>query len=204
MVARLRGAGAVILGKTNLPVGAADWQSYNSVYGQTNNPWDLGVSPGGSSGGSAAALAAGLTPLEFGGDIGGSVRIPAGFCGVFGHKPTYGLIPKPGPSPPTDISVRGPLARCAADLKLLLTLTAGPVGGASGSPHGGTGGKSSPLPSPAAGGAGAYKLALRPPRHRSLSSYRVGLLSTDPLCPTSRETRHAVARVGARSPPALF
>jgi len=114
----------IIFGKTNLPVATADWQSYNPVYGQCCNPWDLGVSPGGSSGGSSAALAAGFAPLEMGGDIGGSLRIPAAFCGVFAHKPTYGIIPKPGPDVPTDISVRGPLARCAADLKLLLEVTA--------------------------------------------------------------------------------
>jgi amidase len=87
-VQRLRAAGAVVFGKTNVPVGLADWQSYNPVYGATNNPWDLGRTPGGSSGGAAAAVAAGLSGLEIGSDIGGSVRVPAHYCGLFGHKPT--------------------------------------------------------------------------------------------------------------------
>jgi amidase len=85
-VQRLKAAGAIILGKTNVPVALRDWQSYNDVYGTTNNPWDLSRSPGGSSGGSAAALAAGFVPLEFGSDIGGSLRAPAHFCGVFSHS----------------------------------------------------------------------------------------------------------------------
>jgi len=92
VVERLKAAGAVILGKTNLPLAARDWQSYNEVYGTTNNPWDLSRTPGGSSGGSAAALAAGYVPLELGADIGGSLRCPAHFCGVFSHKPSLDLI----------------------------------------------------------------------------------------------------------------
>src|SRR5262249_39537839 len=92
-VARLKAAGAVVFGKTNVPQGLADWQSYNEVYGATGNPWDLACSPGGSSGGAAAALAAGLTGLEMGSDSGGSLRVPAHFCGVFCHKPTWGLLP---------------------------------------------------------------------------------------------------------------
>src|SRR5436190_602084 len=99
-IARLKDAGAVILGKTNVPPFLADWQSNNPVYGRTNNPWDLGRSPGGSSGGSAAALAAGMTPLEIGSDIGGSIRVPAALCGVYGHKPSYGLVPLRGHAPP--------------------------------------------------------------------------------------------------------
>src|SRR5487761_2064809 len=95
-VQRLEAAGAVIFGKTNVPVDLADWQSYNPVYGATSNPWDTSRTPGGSSGGSAAALAAGLTGLEIGSDIGGSIRVPAHFCGVYGHKPTYGLCPTEG------------------------------------------------------------------------------------------------------------
>ena len=88
-VSRLKAAGAVIFGKTNVPLMLSDFQSYNDIYGTTNNPWDLGRTPGGSSGGAAAALAAGLTGLETGSDIGGSIRNPAHFCGVFGHKPTW-------------------------------------------------------------------------------------------------------------------
>src|SRR5438552_2954881 len=94
------GAGAVILGKTNVPPGLGDWQSGNPVYGRTNNPHDLTRSPGGSSGGSAAALAAGMVPLEFGSDIGGSIRVPASFCGVYGHKPSYDLVPGRDHTPP--------------------------------------------------------------------------------------------------------
>ena len=131
-VARLRSAGAIVFGKTNVPMALADLQSFNDVYGTTNNPWDLTRGPGGSSGGSAAALAAGLSGLEFGSDIGGSIRNPAAYCGVYGHKPTYGIIPKRGQttSPELvtegDISVIGPLARSAEDLALALKVTAGP------------------------------------------------------------------------------
>jgi amidase len=128
MIERLLAAGAIVFGKTNLPLNAMDIQSYNEVYGSSSNPWDLTRTPGGSSGGGAAAVALGLTPLELGGDIGGSVRIPAAFCGIYGHKPTFGIIPKRGPTSarvPTDISVRGPLARSAEDLALLVDLLAG-------------------------------------------------------------------------------
>ena len=93
IVSRVKSAGAVLLGKTNVPLGLTDFQSYNDVYGTTNNPWDTSRSPDGSSGGSAAALAAGFGPLSFGSDIGGSLRVPAHFCGVYAHKPTLGLIP---------------------------------------------------------------------------------------------------------------
>ena len=95
-VDRLIEAGAVVFGKTNVPLLLGDWQSYNEIYGATNNPWDLSRSPGGSSGGSAAALAAGMTGLEIGSDIGSSIRNPAHFCGVFGHKPTWGICPPLG------------------------------------------------------------------------------------------------------------
>ncbi len=117
---RLREAGAVLMGKTNVPPMLADWQSANPVYGRANNPWDLGRTPGGSSGGSAAALAAGLTALEVGSDIGGSIRVPAAFCGVYGHRPSETLLPRSGqfPMPPTPntavvMAVQGPLARSA-------------------------------------------------------------------------------------------
>src|SRR5712671_6798316 len=130
-VGRLLAAGVVLFGKTNVPAWLADYQSYNDVYGTTNNPWDITRSPGGSSGGSAAALAAGLTGFEAGSDIGSSIRNPAHYCGVFGHKPTYGLItPRghalPGAVAPADISVVGPLARSADDLDVALDIMAGP------------------------------------------------------------------------------
>jgi amidase len=125
-VQRLRAAGAVMLGMTNVPLGLADWQSYNEIYGTTNNPWDFARTPGGSSGGAAAALAAGFVPLELGSDIGGSLRAPAHFCGVFSHKPSLDLVPQRGAGPPQtpivpmrgDLAVAGPMARSAADLAL--------------------------------------------------------------------------------------
>jgi amidase len=130
-VRRLEAAGAVVFGKTNVPVDLADWQSYNPVYGTTSNPWNTDHTPGGSSGGSAAALAAGLTGLEIGTDIGGSIRVPAHYCGVFGHKPTYGLLPNYGDpatssAAGTDIAVMGPMARSASDLTAALEVLAGP------------------------------------------------------------------------------
>jgi len=130
-VDRLLAAGAVVFGKTNVPLLLADWQSYNEIYGITNNPWDLRLSPGGSSGGSAAALAAGMTGLEIGSDIGSSIRNPAHYCGLFGHKPTWGIVPPLGQAlrgtvAQSDISVIGPLARSADDLALALDTIAGP------------------------------------------------------------------------------
>jgi amidase len=131
VVERLRGDGAIVLGKTNVPLALGDLQSYNEIYGSTGNPWDTSRTPGGSSGGAAAALASGMVPLEVGSDIGGSIRNPAHYCGVFGHKPTWGLIPVRGHSLPgamaePDIAVVGPLARSAADLDLALDVLAGP------------------------------------------------------------------------------
>ena len=130
-ISRLKDAGVVIFGKTNVPLMLSDFQSYNDVYGTTNNPWDLSRVPGGSSGGTAAALAAGLTGIDTGSDIGGSIRNPAHFCGVFGHKPTWNLLPPrghamPGVLTPSDISVIGPLARCATDLEIAVQAMAGP------------------------------------------------------------------------------
>lgn len=129
---RLRAAGAVLMGKTNVPPMLADWQSSNPIHGRTNNPWDLARTPGGSSGGSAAALAAGLTALEVGSDIGGSIRVPAAFCGVYGHRPSETLLPRSGqfPIPPLPnaavvMGVQGPLARSAEDLELALSVLAG-------------------------------------------------------------------------------
>lgn len=133
IVQRLKAAGAVILGKTNVPRELSDWQSFNPVFGRTNNPHDHARSPGGSSGGGAAAVASGMMSCEFGSDIGGSVRVPAHFCGIWGHKPSWGLINMQGHTHPlltgqithgTQMAVAGPLARNAADLELLLKVTA--------------------------------------------------------------------------------
>ncbi len=130
-VQRLEAEGAVVFGKTNVPVALADWQSYNPVYGTTNNPFDAAHTPGGSSGGGAAACAAGLGGLELGSDIGGSIRVPAHFCGIFGHKPTWGLCHGRGhtmadTASVPDIAVIGPLARSARDLRTALAAIAGP------------------------------------------------------------------------------
>lgn len=137
LVRRLKAAGAVIIGKTNVPVDLSDWQSFNKVYGRTCNPHDTARSPGGSSGGSAAAVASGMVPCDYGTDIGGSVRVPAHFCGVWGHKTSWGLISKRGHDHPQmasrkgfvaahdgALSIAGPLARNAEDLAILTGLTA--------------------------------------------------------------------------------
>lgn len=129
-ISRLRAAGAIILGKTNTPLRAMDLQTFNEVYGTTNNPWDSARTPGGSSGGSAASLAAGFAGLELGSDIGGSIRNPASHCGVYGHKPTYNIVPTFASTPPetwavSDLAVAGPLARSAEDLGLALDLLGG-------------------------------------------------------------------------------
>jgi amidase len=130
---RMLDAGAVMYGKTNVPLALADWQSFNEIYGTTNNPWDVTRTPGGSSGGSAAALATGMTALEIGSDIGASIRNPAHYCGVYGHKPTYGVVPyrghlMPGSVSISDITVAGPLARSAKDLTAMMALLAGSEG----------------------------------------------------------------------------
>jgi len=125
VVARLRAAGAIILAKTNMPELALDIQSVSPIFGRANNPWDLGRTPGGSTGGGAAAVAAGLSPLEVGSDIGGSIRIPSHFCGLFGFKPTENRVPESGhipglPGEPRTVrhmGVFGPLARSVEDLK---------------------------------------------------------------------------------------
>ena len=129
----LRAAGAIVFGKTNLPVLAGDHQSYNPVYGTTLNPWDITRTPGGSSGGAAAAVAAGFTSLEMGSDIGGSIRCPAHYCGIYGHKASYGIVPMRGHIPPMPgsavlppLGVAGPMARSAADLELALDIIAAP------------------------------------------------------------------------------
>jgi amidase len=178
-ISRVKAAGGVILGKTNVPVGLGDWQSYNDIYGTTNNPFDLGRTPGGSSGGSAAALAAGYGPLSLGSDIGGSLRVPAFHCGVYAHKPTFNIVPLRGHTPPPfppipldrDMAVIGPMARSAADLSLLLDAIAGP----------------DPLDT----GVG-YKLALPPPRHSELGSFRVLVIDSDPILPANKDVREAI------------
>ncbi|MDH2355185.1 amidase [Bradyrhizobium sp. SSUT112] len=159
-VAKLRAAGAIIFGKTNLPPAAADHQSCNSLFGLTRNPWNGDRTVGGSSGGSAAALGAGFTPLELGSDIGGSIRVPSHFCGVYGHKPSYGIVPLDGHIPPPpghlsepELAVVGPLARSAFDLELMLDLiTDAPELKRT-----------------------AYRLALPPARHTDLHDFRVAV-----------------------------
>jgi amidase len=165
LVDRLLAAGAVIYGKTNVPLMLQDSQSYNEVYGTTNNPWDAARGPGGSSGGEAAALAAGLAALGAGSDIAGSLRNPAHYCGIFAHKPTWGLVPTRGHSAggllaPTDISVVGPMARDAQDLDLAMRVLAGP----------------DLLAAP------AWRIEFPAPRHRRLSDYRVAVCLESPLC----------------------
>ena len=184
-VQRLKAAGTIILGKTNVPLNLGDWQSYNEIYGATNNPWDLTRSPGGSSGGGAAALAAGFVPLELGSDIGGSLRAPAHFCGVFSHKPSLDLVPQRGALPPQtpanpvrgDLAVIGPMARSAADLALELSVVAGP--------------------DELMEGLG-YKLALPPPRHDKLADFRVLVIDEHPLCPTASSIRAALDGLAER------
>ncbi len=173
-VARLLSAGAVLFGKTNTPIFAGDGQAYNAIFGTSNNPWDLGRSPGGSSGGSAAAISAALTGLELGSDIGGSVRGPAHVCGVYGLKPTHGLIPLRGhiPGPPgmlseADVGVVGPIARTAADLDLALGVMAGPS-------------EERKI---------AWRLELPPPRRNSLREYRVAAWLDDPASPVDSAMR---------------
>ncbi|BCW73485.1 amidase [Arthrobacter sp. NicSoilB8] len=178
-VARLKAAGAVILGKTNVPVALGDLQTYNPIYGTTNNPWDRERTPGGSSGGSAAALAAGFGAVSIGSDIAGSLRMPAHFTGVYAHKPSFGLLPARGHTTPParplaydrDLTVIGPMARSASDLALMLNL----------------------LAEPDATGVGiAHRLALPPARHDDLPSYRVLIVDTHPLIPTSTDVRTAI------------
>ena len=171
-VDRLLAAGVVLFGKTNVPAWLADYQSYNDVYGTTNNPWDVSRSPGGSSGGSAAALAAGLTGLEAGSDIGSSIRNPAHYCGVFGHKPTFGIVPPRGQALPGrvaqgDISVIGPMARSAEDLAVALSVMAGPD---------------------EIDGAG-LRLALPAPRRTALREFKVAVMLDDPAAEVDREVQ---------------
>lgn len=183
LVARLRRSGAVIFGKTNTPTMASDGQTFNPLFGTTNNPWNLGLTPGGSSGGCGAALAAGLTPLSFGSDIAGSIRIPASFCGVYGHKPSYRLIPQRGhiPGPPgqlreRDINVVGPLARDARDLDLALSVLAGP----------------------AAQEDLGWRMEPAPPLDKPLGQYQVAAWLDDSACPVDASVAERLAALVER------
>ncbi|MFD4668413.1 amidase [Lentzea sp. NPDC058450] len=181
-VTRLKQAGAVILGKTTVPLGLQDIQTYNDLHGTTRNPWNPDRTPGGSSGGSAAALAAGFGALSIGSDLGGSLRTPAHFCGVYAHKPTLGIAATrgmgapPAPASPAehDLAVVGPMARSARDLTLLLDVMA--------------------APDPLTHGK-AYTLTLPPARHERLRDFRVLVLDDHPLVPTSAAVRAGVHKV---------
>lgn len=176
VVGRLLGAGAVLIGATNVPVNLSDWQSYNPVYGTTNNPWDLKRTPGGSSGGAAAAVAAGLGYLTVGSDIGGSIRVPSHFCGIFGHKPTLDVVSLRGhlpggiSTPPgfsTLLAVAGPMARSASDLLAAMKILGGPEGWE----------------------AKAWKWEMPPARGENLSELRVGYVFDDPIAPPAPDVR---------------
>jgi amidase len=173
---RLTDQGAVIFGKTNVPLMLADWQSFNAIYGTTNNPWDVTRAPGGSSGGSAAALAAGMSALEIGSDIGASIRNPAHYCGVYGHKPTFGIVPMrgqflPGIVAASDISVAGPMARSARDLTAMLKLLAGPDGIE----------------------ARATALKLAPVTQTSFKPFRVAVMLSDPVSEVDQPVQDLLA-----------
>jgi amidase len=182
-VARVKAAGAIILGKTNVPLVLGDWQSFNDIYGTTNNPWNLGCTPGGSSGGSSAALAAGFGSLSLGSDIGGSLRVPAHYCGIYAHKPTLGIVPIDGHAVPgtvardNGLSVVGPMARSAADLALALDVIAGPDETRTGI---------------------AYRLALPAARREELKDFRVLLIDDHPLLPTASVVRVALENLSQR------
>lgn len=179
-VARFKTAGAHFLGKTNVPIDLGDFQSFNEIYGTTNNPWNLERTPGGSSGGSAAALAAGFTALEAGSDIGGSIRTPAHFCGVFGHKPTWGIVPMQGHElmagvPDADLSVCGPLARDPRDLQLAMQIMAQPAGRQ----------------------AVGWQLNLPKYSLESLRGLKVAVWASDAMAPVSKDTEQRVHQVAA-------
>ncbi|MFP3981624.1 MAG: amidase, partial [Desulfobacterales bacterium] len=184
-------AGAVVFGKTNVPLYGGDLQSFNKVYGQSNNPWNPERTPGGSSGGAAAALSAGLCALEIGSDIGGSIRTPAHFCGIYGHKPSYGIVPQKGHIPPhpdiftgehgicLDIMVVGPLARSIEDVSLAMDL----------------------LIAPEPAERRARQIRLPEPRRENLKDLKIGLWMDDPVCPVDSSVgevlQNAVDRLSA-------
>jgi Asp-tRNA(Asn)/Glu-tRNA(Gln) amidotransferase A subunit family amidase len=190
VVARIRDAGAVVFAKTNVPRWSGDYQTYNELFGTTNNPWDLERTPGGSSGGPAAAVAMGFTGFEIGTDIGGSIRVPSSFCGVYGHKPSFGIIPTYGyldnaifHRSVADINVFGPIARSVDDLELLLELLA------------------APNPDDAVG----WRLDLPPARGRDIGDFRVAAWLDDEFAPVDPavaavmlDAIAALERAGAR------
>ncbi len=180
LTGRVRAAGAAIMGKTNIPPMAGDWQANNPVFGRTNNPWDLARTPGGSTGGGGAALAAGLTPLEFGSDIGGSIRVPAAFCGVYGHRPSETALARSGhypgsplPNWATVMGVQGPLARSAEDLELGFDVVSGPE----------------------IGEDVAWRLELPAARRERLAEFRVAVLPRIPWAPLDDEIAAAQQRL---------
>ena len=180
VVQRLRDAGAVLLGKTNIPLGLRDWQSYNAIYGTTRNPHDPSRTPGGSSGGSAAAVCAGLSYFDVGSDIGSSLRNPAHYCGIFSLKPSHGLVPLAGHGVgparfgEQDINVAGPLARSARDLEPVLRAIAGPHGDE----------------------ALSYRLDLPECPHRSLADFRVAVLPTHAQAEADGEVAAQIEKLG--------
>ena len=179
LVDRMLATGVTLFGKTNVPMWLADYQSYNAIYGTTNNPWDVTRAPGGSSGGSAAALAAGLTGIETGSDIGSSIRNPAHYCGVFGLKPTWAIVPPRGHAlyenvAVGDISVVGPLARSADDLEIALAATAGPD----------------------AIDAVGVRLALPASKRKRLGEFRVAVMVTDPESEVDRDVQDRLQALG--------
>jgi amidase len=191
-VERLEAAGAIVVGKTNVPVMLGDWQTNNPIHGASSNPWDVARTPGGSTGGGGAAVAAGLGCLTIGSDLAGSIRIPAHFCGVYGHKPSLNLVSmagfQPGPwdgSPgyPMDLAVVGPLARSARDLALALEVLGGPE----------------------AGDAAAWTWKMPAPRHTRLEDFRIGCVVEDPMAPVTadvavvyQEVLSALGRTGLK------
>jgi amidase len=190
VVARLHAASGIVMGKTNVPPAASDYQTTNPIFGRTVNPYDAARTPGGSTGGGAAAVAAGLSPLEIGTDIGGSIRVPAAYCGIYGHKPSETLVPRDGqvrdfpvPNPAKVGNVQGPLARDAADLELALDIIKGPV----------------------AGEDVAWRLELGRSRHDRLADFRVAVFPPIDWVPIDYEIRDALdwlastlSRLGAR------
>ena len=179
-VARLKAAGAIVFGKTNLSTLTMDIQTYNAAFGTTNNPWDASKTAGGSSGGSAVAMSAGLSALELGSDLGGSIRIPAAFCGVFGHRPSYGIVPtrghisrSPGTLAAPDLETAGPIARSAEDLDLALRVVARAD----------------------EKDAVGWHLKLPPPRRRGLSDYRLAAWLDDPAAPVETALRERLEAV---------
>jgi amidase len=182
IVASVRAAGAVIMGKTNVPPYAGDYQVDNPVFGRTNNPWNLERIPGGSSGGSSTVVAAGLSPLEFGSDIGGSIRFPAAWCGIYGHRPSTGIIPvsghfpgSPMPNPTFHLNTLGPFARTVEDLEMAFDLVAGPEPGEE----------------------VGWKLALPPARHSTLAGFRVGIFPGADWRPVDAEVQEKIEQVTA-------